>query len=111
MRKTFNVGHPGQKNHYATINGGETTGNLNQSVIIASDKQNLVVGNNLKGKNPNLNDSVVIMGPGNSNKKDQPRKSIQSIVNQAFDTDVVIAQNDSQLSNKNASGVTPKQNM
>ena len=48
---------------------------------------------------------MVIMGAG-TNKKDLnvQRKSIQSIVNQAFDDNVVIA-NDSQLSNQ----VTPKQ--
>ena len=68
---------------------------------ITTDKKNMVVGNNnhLKGKPMGLNDSIVIMSGANSNKKEpSQRKSIQSIVNQAFDDGVVNVNNDSQLS-------------
>ena len=68
-------------------------------MIVASDKQNSKL--NAGGKvSPGLNDSVVIMGAANSTVKKDPqqqRKSIQSIVNQAFSNEdgVVIANNDS----------------
>lgn len=65
---------------------------MNQSVIVPNSK---------KGS---LNDSIVIVGATNgTNKKDisGQRKSIQSIVNQAFEDGVVIANNESQLSNNN----------
>ena len=117
LRKTFNVGHQGQNNgpanHYATINGGDTgtngasgKNNLNQSVVISSEKQNMMLKAGAKPGNT-LNDSVVITNAGNSNMKEgnaQQRKSIQSIVNQAFtNEDGVVfagANNDSQLSHQ-----------
>ena len=69
-------------------------------MTITTDKKNMVVGNsNLKGKPMGLNDSIVIMSGAKSNKKEpSQRKSIQSIVNQAFDDGVVNVNNDSQLS-------------
>ena len=89
LRKTFHMpnggGHNSGANHYATLNGEQmgAGGKLNQSVIVASEKQ--------KGK---LHDSFL----ANSTKKEGPhhqRKSIQSIVNQTFDDNVVIANSES----------------
>jgi hypothetical protein len=51
-------------------NGTGTKNNLNQSVIVSSDKQNMLVKNSGKQMNNTLNDSVVITGAGNSNKKE-----------------------------------------
>ena len=90
LRKTLyaqNNASMNDKNaHYATINGDSgaaAAAKLNHSVIVASDKQ--------KGINVQQN----------SNKREnyhQHRKSIQAMVNQAFDDNVIIVNSESQLS-------------
>ena len=85
LRKTFNINNQngGQNNagHYVTIDGESSTtngkSNLNQSMIITTDKKNMVIGNsNSKNKPQGLNDSIVIMSGSNNKQEASQRKSI-----------------------------------
>ena len=87
LRKTLyaqnNASMNDNKAHYATINGesgAAAAAKLNHSVIVASDKQK----------------SINVQAPSHKRENyHQHRKSIQAMVNQAFDDNVIIVNSES----------------